>query len=372
VPCILKQRTRESPGILSFTVNEALWGVCSKSRRVKKFLADARSDGTWLAGVHVQGDLSWMDRWPLEDWHSFVMWPDPSTPFVATLPDGTFLPLNCVNLLPDSIDPPTEPRLWDICVVTRPASIKRPLETLQVLRGLLDIDPTVTANVIAPDHRRVGRRDTLEKQGLVPEFYAARDLFTANELPNLSFLVSPVDAFGRFPLGNTLLETIVGRSRFVFLYSHSEGTPRALAEALLLGTPCIVSKTLRTGIRDKLTPSNTLFVDDDPLVAAREIHHALQNYDHFSVDVDAERRAFGARANTPELERRLSDTIRRAGKAVEGEWYLRDLHLRLACHGQKYDSQLMGKDDGLFFGWLEMVETLDPYDEDAVLGRLLG
>jgi hypothetical protein len=371
VPCFLKQRTADSPGIISFTVNEAFWGVCAKSRSVKRFLSASRADGSWLAGVHVQGDLGAM-QWPLEDWHAFVLWPDRSTPFVRTLPSDVFIPLNCVNFLPDEMPLERGPRPWDLCVITRAAAIKRPVQTLHVVRALLDLDSTVTANIIAPDHRRFGSGKSMRKQDLAAEFYKATDLFAARELPNISFLVSSVDAFGRFPLGARLLEEIVARSQFVFLYSHSEGTPRALGEALVLGTPCIVSKNLRTGIREWLTPQNTLFVDDDPAAAAAQIHDALENYDRFEVDVAAARRAFGASTNVPLLKERLTAVLEAAGKPVDGEWYLRDLHLRLACHGQKHNSQFMGRDGKLFFHWLEAVQRLDPYDEDAVLGSLIS
>ena len=372
MPCILKQRTDASPGILTFTQNEALFGICSKSRRVRTFLEQARRDGSWLCGVHVQGDLSWMKSWPRTDWHGFVMWPDPSTRFVATLPPDALLPLNCINFLPELERRADRPALHDLCIVTRASPIKRPAETLEVVRALLRLDPEFSAAFIAPDHRSLGSSKSPQKQGLAPEFYRARDLFAADELPNISFLASPTDAFGLFPLGKALLEELVARSRFVFLYSHSEGTPRTIAEALLLGTPCIVSRSLRSGVGDHLNEANTLFVDDEPEVAAAQIHEALGSYERFSVDVDAARRAFAETFHIDELRSRLDGLLERNGHAVEGDWYLRDLHLRLACHGQKYNAQLMGKDADRFFRWLDLVERCDPYDEDQVAGPVFG
>lgn len=372
MPCILKQRTDGSPGILTFTQNEALFGICSKSRRVRAFLEQARQEGRWLCGVHVQGDLSWMRKWPRADWHAFVMWPDPSTRFVETLPQDTLLPLNCVNFLPEPEPRADQPTLHDLCIVTRASPIKRPAETLAVLRRLLQLDPRFTAAFIAPDHRKLGSSKSAQKQGLAPEFYRARDHFSARELPNISFLASSTDAFGLFPLGTSLLEELVARSRFVFLYSHAEGTPRTIAEALLLGTPCIVSRSLRSGIGAHLNEANTLFVDDDPEVAATQIHAALHSYERFSVDLDTARQAFAETFHLDELQRRLESLVTAAGHPVEGDWYLRDLHLRLACHGQKYNCQLEGKDADRFFRWLDLVERCDPYDEDKVAGPVFG
>ena len=349
-----------------------MFGICKRSRRVRQFLSEARREGRWLAGVHVQGDLSWLDTWPQADWHAFVLWPDRSTGFVETLPDRLLIPLNCVNFCPEPTPTADSDPLADITIVTRASPIKRPAESLAVLRGLLDLDPSITASIVAPDHRALTSAKSPKRQGLSTEFYEARKLFSARELPNISFIVSSVEAFGMFPLGTKLLEELLGRSRFVFLYSHTEGTPRTIAEALLLGTPCIVSRNLRSGINEHLTEMNTLFVDDDPMTAAREIHGALQAYETFSVDVEAARRAFGETAHLGELQERLAERIADDGHPVEGDWYLRDLHLRLACHGQKYNSQLMDGDAARFFRWLEAVERQDPYDEDRVLGPLLG
>jgi hypothetical protein len=369
LPCLLKRRTADSPGIISFTIYEALWGVAT-APDVERFLVESADSGAWVAGVHVQGNLGWMQEWPAKKWHAFVLWPDTSSGFVATVPDGLLIALNCVNMLPDDTAGATESRLWDVCIVSRPVAIKRAAESLRVLRALLELDPSLTTVVVAPDIRKFGGRK--QPKGLVDEFYEASGLFTASELRNISFLCTSEDAFGRFPIGQTLYTEIMRRSRFMFLYSHSEGTPRVLGEALLHGTPCIVSESLQSGINQHLTSANTLRVSDEPAVAAAQIADALAEYDSYTVDVEAARQTFGASANVPRFQGHLRDLLAGRGLPDDGEWYLGDLHLRLACHGQKYNSQFKDGDSKIFFKWLERVESLDPNDEDAVLGPLLG
>ena len=83
---------------------------------------------------------------PLADWHAFVMWPDPTTRFIRTLRDGLLVPLNCVNFLREPTPTAVAAPLSDITIVTRASPIKRPAETLAVLRALLDLDPSITAH----------------------------------------------------------------------------------------------------------------------------------------------------------------------------------------------------------------------------------
>jgi hypothetical protein len=153
----------------------------------------------------------------------------------------------------------------------------------------------------------------------------------------------------------------------MLLTSHNEGTPRVIAEALQCGTPCVLSKSLRTGIRAHLNERNSLFVDDDIPTAVRQIHDALAHPERFAVDLQAVRQAFSATEHVARLREQLSALIVKSGAAVDGEWFLDDLHLRLAGHLQKHNAQFMNN-ERLFFEWLDKVQRVDPYDEDAVLG----
>jgi len=374
----LKERTAHSPGIITFTHNEAVRGLPAKSQRVQSFLAESTRETTWLFGVHIQGDCSHFNHWPLEPWQSFIMWPETAAPFLANVPRTQLLDLNCIHFMPPVPPAPAGmQRNVDICVISRPSSLKRIHETLLLVRGLMDARPGFTATIIAADPRHIelGVR-CYQRQGIDRRFFELpRRLFTSTELKRLSFLCSSSDAFGQFPLTVPLMNDILHRSRFLLLTSHQEGTPRVIVEALQAGTPCILSAKLSCGIRSFLDSHSTLFIPDDIPQAVSEIHKALAGYDRFIVDTAKAHDLFGATRHVPILRSWLEDKIRTAGKSSEGRWFLDDLHLRLACHGEKHNSQFMNRDE-FFFDWLDKIDSVsgsarpdfDPYDEDLILG----
>lgn len=371
MPCVLKQRTAKSPGIVTFTQNEVLRGLLATSARVQEHVERTSRDGTWVYGVHMQGHVATEWVWPLAPWQRFFLWPDVDASFLRSVPPERRLPVNCINFIPDDELParPSRPR-YDVSVVTRPSPIKRCVETLHVLRGLLDLDPSRRFLVVAPDFRGPALDErSYELLGIERAFYELPlRLFSAKELKNISFICSPVVSFGRMPLWTPFLLDLIAGSKLLFLASHAEGTPRVVAEALLVGTPCAISSSLRSPVRVHLDDRNSIAVDDEPAAAAAQIDRALRNYDRFEVDVGRARELFGASANVEPFRLRLEELLRTDGHAVDGDWYLDDLHVRLTCHGQKEDPQLMTGEER-FFGWLHASER-DPYDEDAVNAQI--
>jgi hypothetical protein len=371
MPCLLKQRTASSPGIITFTQNEVLWGAIEQSEEVRAHLARTSADGSWIYGVHIQGDVSSGGQWPLEDWQSFVMWPDADASFLQGLPAERVLAMNCVSFLPDPVASASE-RTWDVCVVTRPSRIKRPLESLRVIKHLLAARPLGEFVVISHDPRDVtiGRR-LYERQDVAQDFFEApRTLFTARELGRLSFICTSTQAFGNLPLSASFVSEVIARSRMLLLTSHQEGTPRVIGEALLAGTPCAVSRNLTSGLNRFLTDENSLRVEDEPAEAAQQIDAALATPSRFAIDAEATRALFAESHNLPLLRDALAARIERTGRPVDGAWYLDGLHLRLACHGEKLNCQLMGGGEQ-FFAWLRAMEVSpDPYDEDVLVREL--
>lgn len=155
----------------------------------------------------------------------------------------------------------------------------------------------------------------------------------------------------------------------MLLTSHSEGVPRVVAESLLVATPCIVSKSLRSGIQHYLTADNSIHIEDDLSIGASQILDGLNNYHQYRIDSGRMRALFCETTFRPQLREYLSKLIDSSGYPVEGKWYLNDLHLRLACHGQKHNYQFLNNET-LFFDWMRKIGSLgacEP-DEDILFG----
>jgi len=371
MPCLLKRPAAGSPGIITFTHNELLYGVIARSARVRSVIRDAAASGRWMFGIHVQGDCSYLAKWPLEDWQSFVMWPDRDAGFLRGLPPEQVVDLNCVSFLPESeAVVPKAARRWDLCVVSRAAEIKRIEQTLHLIRLVLDRYPALRVNFIVPDPRVLqhGER-TYTADGVVRAYFdGPKRIFSAAQLRQISFISSSTESFGKFPLAHDVVANVLAQSKFLFLWSHAEGTPRVIGEALLTGTPCIVSARLRSGMAPALANQATVVLDDnDPAQDADRIVSSIRRHEEFEVNVTAARDSFADAVNRPRLVADLSAMLTRRGHAVQGEWFLEDLPLRLCCHGRKWDLQFV-YNPALFFAWFERVETIDPYDEDHVCG----
>jgi glycosyltransferase involved in cell wall biosynthesis len=361
MPCLLKAPTEQSPGVITLTNNELLNGIVAQSQRVRDHIAST-ANREWIYGAHIQGNVSSLGRWKLEPWQSFVMWPDEEDPVFTQLPDGVLFPRNCINFLPDPA--PALEREFDLCVVSRPSPLKRPTSSLLIIKRLLELDPTLRFVVIAHDPRdlSLGER-AYARQAVERSFFELPlKLFTATELNQIAFIASSTQAFGMFPLSAALVVSLIARSRLLLLTSHHEGTPRVVGEALMAGTPCVVSENLSSGLNRFLTDRNSLRIPDEEPAAAAQIAGALASAELFSIDRTAMWKQFSASANVPWLRERLRDLA-----GTDSDLYLDDLHLRLACHGQKRHCQLMTDDPGMWFEWLERVQRYGPYDEDNVV-----
>ena len=364
--CIIKQRTSKSPGIIIFTHGEVLHGAIHKSDKIKKCLIENTRDKQWIYGVHVQADCSSIKEWPIEEWQKFIMWPDINAGFLSNVPKEKLLDMACINFMPDMRLPDQPVKKWDICIVSRPSSIKRIKETVLIVKKVISARPETKVVFIVPDYRNISEGLKTYKLNNIDKSYfdLPLQLFSSKELNNISFLSSSIHSFGLFPVSNDLTNDLISQSKFLMLLSHREGTPRCLIEALMAGTPCIVSKSLKTGILNVLHKKNSIFVDDDIQLASDSIIDALKNYHQFEVKKE-EMNGFKSANSLNRFKGYLSNIISSLGREVEGEWYLDDLSFRLAGHGKKYNFQF-SEDAEEFFNWEKKIQNSDPYDEDLV------
>lgn len=369
--CVLKYPSASSPGIAIFTHNEALAWQKPAFRKVDALLTTLHQKGEWIFGVHVQGDCSWLgNAWPEREWHSFFMWPDPHASFLTNVKERLY-PKNCVNYMPPLVANKGEERLWDLCVVSRPAKFKRLVESLKITKSLLDRNPKTKVVFILSDPRslHLGLK-SYELQGVDQEFFnLPKKIFTANDFSRISFICSSIDHFGNFPVRRELIGHIVKQSKFLLLTSNSEGTPRVFIESLLAGTPCIMLEELKTGIDEVLNNKNSCRISTDSNVAIGQIESALKSYQNYAVDVSAVNAEFCETHTTSHLKAFLEGLIRKRNLPVEGEWFLHDLHLRLCGHGYKLDTQFI-KNPREPLLWIQQVSLGLPHDEDSIIELL--
>ena len=357
MPCLLKKRTEDSPGVIIFTHNEVLNGVVSKSKKLQRFLDAATLDKRWIFGVHIQGDCSHLSVWPRSDWQSFLMWSNPAASFLKNIPTQQKTEITCINFLPKPEEVKVRKK-WDICIISRPAPIKNIKESLLLIRELFALKEDLSVVIVAPDPREQSLGNSSYKKQDVDRSYFELPIkiFTCKQLKQISFITSSQASFGTFPIANDLIADLISGSKFLLLTSRREGVPRVIAESLIYGTPCIVSADLVSGVNDCLNEKNSVMLGNDICSAAKKIKLALDGYGNYLIDQNAMQRKFCETYNVEKFKSFVSDRIKDLGCTVEGEWVLHDLHLRLACHGQKQNIQFMN-DESLFFNWLEKVEN---------------
>lgn len=369
MPCILKAKTDKSPGIITFTNNEVMSGVFNESS-VQSFLNNESKQGRWIFGVHIQGQLSWVKKWPQSPWEDFFLWPEFSELTAMGIPEEKIIPMNCIQFMPTPPENTNLDKVYDLCIITRASAIKQIKEIIYILREIYDHKKNLKVSFIMPDPRKIELGDSCyEKQNIERDaFELPRKLFSGNELKKITFICSSTESFGNYPLGNELVYDLLAKSRFALSYSLMEGTPRTWIEALQVGTPVMINEKVQCGLFEPLNEKNTVYLKNNVKEAGQQVIQALQNYGQYSVDSKLINEKYGESFHREKLKKYLVEIIQKKGLPVEGQWYLDDLNFRLPCHGELYNGQIMNQSKFLFQWFNRINEIEDPTNESDTFG----
>ncbi|MCB9227987.1 MAG: hypothetical protein H6618_00070 [Deltaproteobacteria bacterium] len=363
---MLKRKSHNTPGIITFTHNEVLFGIIRKYPEIRKFLKHLHDSGQYRFGVHIQGYCGFLREWPVGGWESFWMWSDPGESYLHNLPQERIIPLTCANFLPaPRIIRAADERNIDIMIISRPSDIKRIGLTMEIMSEIYRQQENLRTVFIVPDSRRLEHGVKTYQRDDVARSYFEAPLknFSCRALKNISFISSANESFGMFPLEERLVQDVLGKSRFMLLTSRKEGTPRVLVEALMHGVRCFVSEDMEFGFRSDVA-DDLIWVPDCPEKAAGIMMDHLTRVPREIQNPERYQRRYSCQTNIPVFTEYLQKILK--VDLDPHEMFLEDLHLRLACHGQKSHFQFYNN-PGLFMNWLKVYEQSDPYDEDPFL-----
>jgi len=366
MPVLLKNKTKNSPGIICFNHNEALFGVPSKFNKVKKFLTTLSLNKEWIFGIHIQMDLSWYGKWKKENWQNFFMWSNKDDFILKDIKEEEKTELTCINFYGSEIfKKKNKTKIYDICNVSRFSSLKKIDLTLQIFKKILEHDINKKLLLIAPYPASNFIFDNFSKEGryVKNNLKKMNTIFSAKQLKQIDFICSNADIFGNFPVKENTLYNLINSSENLLLNSHQEGVPRVIIEALCLNTNVIVSNKLKSGIGKYLNNRNSfIFKEEDNNLDQKATSITSQIIDYMNkkkleITADNQNDFFNENINIPKLKNFFSNLF--ASKGInfdnkEEDWHLYDLNKRLACHGQAYDYFFLNNDEA-FFNWFRKI-----------------
>ena len=233
---VLKNKTKNSPGIIVFTHNEILKGVIKKSKKINDLLQASTEKKKWLFGVHIQGDCRNLSSWPRKEWQSFFLWPNDGDLFLSNIPNKIIKDLTCVNFLPKTIENfKGLSKDIDIISVSKFSKIKNIDLTLKIFKALIDRNPSYKLLLIALKNpfKKKFFRNSREKY-LEKVFKLAKILKVSKKYKNIKIIDPDIKREDLFPIPDEEIYNYISRSKFHMLNSYREGVPRVIIESLYL------------------------------------------------------------------------------------------------------------------------------------------
>ena len=366
MPVVLKNKTKNSPGIAVFTHNEVLRGVPIKSLRANNILNKAYENNEWIFGVHVQGDCSNVLKWPYKDWQNFFLWPEKNDDFLSNIPKASICDLTCVNFLSEKINLfQREKKDIDIISVSRFSSIKKIDITLKIFKGLLDKDPNYKFVLLA---LRDKEKNSIEKDYLNYVDKLINDIKKSEKYENLIIQDPVIKKDELFPIPEDKVYEYTARSKYQMLNSNREGVPRVLIESLYLNTKVIISNQLKFGLKKFLNTTNSYLYDEEKGTEKiiTDIHKKLKEPIDYSKKF-LEKEKFEENRSKKLLVSFFQNLESKKNFSFEDmndpSWKLNNLKFRLCSHFKERSHQIL-KNEKLFLNWFKIANEDENYSDE--------
>ena len=366
MPILLKNKTLDSPGIISFNHNEVLFGVPAKFNKVNNFLLNLSKKKEWIFGVHIQGDLSWFGKWKPLEWQDFFMWPNKNDTILENIPEKKKTELTCINFHNKILFKKRKKNIkYDLCSITRFSSIKKIDVTIKIFKKLLESSPKLRLLLVA-SYQSKFRFFSKEKNYVKKSLLLIKEQFSSEQLKQIDFICSPSEIFGSFPVKEEMLYELVSSCKSLLLNSHQEGMPRSIVEALCLKTKVIISSNLKFAIKKYLNSQNSLIYKENNQLSHENninfISKQILNFLKYKNDISnnnwPEAKIFNEKTNIPILKKFFLKIFKEKKIKFsfnQKNWHLNNLNKRLACHGYA-DNLIFMNNDESFFSWFEKIK----------------
>lgn len=326
--CILKKPNNKSPGVMVFTHNEYLFGGL-KSLKNRQLL---NSRENWSFGLHINGDCSFLKKWPDSSFIDFILWPNINEPFLNNVKHKV-IPKTCVYFYPEPNI--LQNKIFDISIASHAAEHKNFDYSIDLIKKILVKRPETTVVILSLDPRKFGRVNLFKKK--TRYFDQIKEFFTPKEMHQISFVSPSSESFGAFPLASNFYWAILSLSKTTLLTSLLEGTPRCVVESIIHQTmPCIM-KELKSGLKNELLPYELVRLDNN-LDEDKIINYLNGPIHQFN---QAEREHFLFQKNWPEFINNLNKIKEKQNFDISDNWINHNLNNRLPGHLKSKSFQLM-------------------------------
>ena len=341
---VLKEPTKDSPGIAVLSSNEFFYGIIGNSKKCKKRINNLVDQKKWIFGIHINGFLP--KNFYIPEFIYFILCPNKKSeklnvpqkifPWTAEL----FVQINDKNLFDLK-------KVWDILIVSRIASIKRFELSVSIIEELVTLKPEIKINIFAT-YNSLDKKEYNYVKNIASRL---RKLLKAN----ISLNLIDTGLFGMFPISNDdVLETIA-KSKSVFISSQLEGGPRVLGEAAALNVPIFVCSDIKSNLNPFFDRINIKKINVKPKKAAKDII----NYFDKKTKLKLNNYIFNSSQNKSNFKKDLISLLKEKNYKIQGNWYLDNLNMRLPGHSRRGNLQIL-YDYTLFLDWCDWINFFDP------------